>query len=102
MLKNGINRRTVTVSCNDVPVHADVQSHTHWLIMNNKSVPEVLEKIKLEIRKYSDRELKVVGVHMDNAFNTETFKKSLDGAIFVPYATNEHVAIAEREIRTLK
>ena len=70
--------------------------------VNNKSVPEVLEKIKLEIRKYSDRELKVVGVHMDNAFNTETFKQSLDGAIFVPYATNKHVAIAEREIRTIK
>ena len=70
--------------------------------MKNKSVPEVLEKIKLEMRKYSDRVLKVVGVHIDNSFNTETFKQSLEGAIFVPYATNEHVAIADREIRTLK
>ena len=68
--------------------------------LDNKTVNEVLNKVKTEMTKYKDRGLKVVSIHVDNAYNTDRFQSSIEGAILVPYAANEHVGIAEREIRT--
>ena len=47
--------------------------------------------------KYKERALKVVSVHVDNAFNTEKFQSGIEGAILVPYASNEYVGIVERD-----
>ena len=70
--------------------------------LENKTVDEVLKKVQVEMTKYKERGLKVVNVHVDNAFNTEKFQSGIGGSILVPYASNEHVVIVEREIRTLK
>ena len=70
--------------------------------LENKTVDEVLKKVQVEMTKYKERGLKVVSVHVDNAFNTEKFHSGIGGSILVPYASNEHVGIVEREIRTLK
>ena len=70
--------------------------------VENKTVEVVSSKVKTELKKYKERGLKVVSVHVDNAYNNEKFQGDIDGAILVPYAANEHVGIAEREIRTIK
>jgi len=56
--------------------------------LENKTVDEVLKKLQAEMTKYKERGLKVVSVHVDNAFNTEKFQSGLEGAILVPYAAN--------------
>jgi len=70
--------------------------------LENKTVDEVLKGVQVEMTKYKERGLRVVSVHVDNAFNAEKFQSVIGGSILVPYASNEHVGIVEREIRTLK
>ena len=42
------------------------------------------------------RGLQISGVHISNQFCNEAFENTIQPAILIPYAAQEHVTIAER------
>ena len=71
-------------------------------VATSQTIEHIIEHVTHEIDKYSARGLQISGVHVDNQFNKSDFERAIKPAILIPYAAEEHVAVIERRIRTVK
>ena len=68
----------------------------------SRSLEKLTPLIKKELKRHKKCGLNVVGVHVDNEFNSEIIEEAVKPATLHAHAANEHVGVIERRNRTVK